>query len=350
MIDLDALVEDWGGFEELVKDIHEDGNVSVQRGVTLVGKSGATREIDVLIRHQSGPYSYLTLVECKHWRSRVKREQIDVLHSSMMDLNASKGILFTTRGFQNGARTYAQSKGIEIFVLRDLTNEEWGKPGRVIDLILQIVSKTIMEIRVVQASSISLSPDEIATGVQLDVDFGSKNGRNRIVSSQRDRYLTIEEYLTAASEHAVKEFNKAPFAINGGAECTQYCSLTVNMPFGEDPLEIEAGGKMVSIDRIEMEVGIRVEQSQLQIDRARHYLYALAVEDCIRSSVQAVSRASKDGALTRTHLSRDASSDGEGIVENGSIVSVATNGFFDPGELDGLTRVDCGPLESFSQP
>lgn len=345
---LNSLVEDWGGFEDLVKDIHEDGNVSVERGVTLVGKSGATREIDVLIRHQSGTYNYLTLVECKHWRSRVKREQIDVLHSSMMDLNASKGILFTTRGFQKGARAYARSMGIEIFVLRDLTDEEWGKPGRVIDLILQIVSKTIMEVRVVHASSFSLSPDEIASGVQLSVDFGSNNCENRIVSSHKVRYSTIEDYLTAAAEHAVKEFNKAPFTINGGAECTRYASMTVKMPFDEGPLEVETGGRVLSIDRIELEVGIRIEQSSMLIDRAKHYLYALAVEDCIRDRVQAVSRASKDGVLARKQLYRNSSSSGEGVLENGSIVSVATTGFFDPKELDGLTKVDCGPLESFS--
>ena len=85
------VVEDWGGFEELITDLHQDGEFDVQRDVTLIGVSGASRQIDVLIKHKQGPYEYLTLVECKYWKKKVERANIDILYAGMQDLNAAKG-------------------------------------------------------------------------------------------------------------------------------------------------------------------------------------------------------------------------------------------------------------------
>lgn len=132
------VVKDWNGFEKFIAHLHEGSEVTVEHNKTLMGNSGATRQIDVVITHRKGPYEYLTLVECKYWRNRVKREQIDVLWASLQDLNAAKGVLFTTKGFQAGAEIYAESKGITIFVIRELSDEEWGRPGRLIDFVFQI--------------------------------------------------------------------------------------------------------------------------------------------------------------------------------------------------------------------
>lgn len=40
------------------------------------------------------------------------------------DLNASKGVIFITVGYEAGAEKYAKSKNIDIFVIKDLTQEE----------------------------------------------------------------------------------------------------------------------------------------------------------------------------------------------------------------------------------
>jgi hypothetical protein len=50
------LVTDWGGFEKPVAELHEAGEVTVQHNVTMTGRSGALRQIDVLIRHKQGLY------------------------------------------------------------------------------------------------------------------------------------------------------------------------------------------------------------------------------------------------------------------------------------------------------
>jgi hypothetical protein len=63
---LSDLVTDWGGFELLIAKFHETGGVTVQHNATSIGKSGAPRQTDVLVRHKVGLYEHLIVVECKY--------------------------------------------------------------------------------------------------------------------------------------------------------------------------------------------------------------------------------------------------------------------------------------------
>jgi len=61
------LVTDWGGFEQLVAKLHETGQVTVEHNVVLPGRSGAPRQIDVLIRHKQGLYEHLVRAIAESW-------------------------------------------------------------------------------------------------------------------------------------------------------------------------------------------------------------------------------------------------------------------------------------------
>ncbi len=137
------IVEDWGGFEKLVAKLHETGTVTVEHNVTLTGQSGAPRQIDVLVRHTEGLYEHLILVECKHWKSNVKRIQIDALATAVRDLKASKGVIFTTKGFQSGAVRMAEAVGVDLIKVRGFTDTEWGSPGRHVDFNIQYFQRSI---------------------------------------------------------------------------------------------------------------------------------------------------------------------------------------------------------------
>lgn len=63
---IEDLISDWGGFEKLIAELHQTGEVSVQHDVTLPGRSGAPRQIDVLVRHKQGLYEHQIVVECKY--------------------------------------------------------------------------------------------------------------------------------------------------------------------------------------------------------------------------------------------------------------------------------------------
>lgn len=60
----------------------------------------------------------------------LSRDRVDILIAAIDDLGAKGGVIFTTKGYEAGAEAFAKSKGIELFVVRDLTDAEWGLPGR----------------------------------------------------------------------------------------------------------------------------------------------------------------------------------------------------------------------------
>lgn len=135
---IDQLV-DWRKFEKFVGRLFsDDPNVVVEHDVTEAGKSGASRQIDVKLTHKVGDITYVTIIECKRWKDKVDRQRIDVLAATLEDLRASKGVLFTTSGFEEGAEVYARDRGIELFVVRDLRDEEWGLPGRLVSFWWQL--------------------------------------------------------------------------------------------------------------------------------------------------------------------------------------------------------------------
>lgn len=357
------VVSDWGGFEEFVKEIHEGEDVTVERDVTLTGLSGAPRQIDVHVTHSKGPYKYSTLIECKHWKNKVKRQQVENMYASMEDLGASKGVIFTTLGYQSGAETYAKAKNIDIYVIRDLSPEEWGKPGRLIEFYIQISSKTILSIdcqNTMVAKTVG-SNDEYKSEISLN--FGAKDKslqeikslnqntgelevfsavENQIVSSHKEKGSTIEEYLEVAASHGQKSIDEKSFLINDGEDCTRYFQVNIEMPFKDkgEMLMVISKGQLVYIPKIVVKVGIKIHQFKFSHDRGSNLLYALAVEDCISSNIFAVSKGKNRETTNWLPLSRDGSPEKDDSLVNGSIIKVTTSGFFDPSEMAGLKEVE----------
>jgi hypothetical protein len=135
---LEKLI-DWKEFELFVALIYsESDEITVQHDLTLIGKSKAKRQIDVYVTQKNKLHTYTTIIECKRWKKPVTRQVIDVLFASVEDLNASKGVIFTTKGYEEGAIDYAKSKNIDIFVVRDIREDEFGNLGKTFSLYLQM--------------------------------------------------------------------------------------------------------------------------------------------------------------------------------------------------------------------
>lgn len=111
-------------FERLVKDwILKQGGELTSLEVThdvKVEAHDSTYQIDVLAKFQAlGGADFIVLIECKKYRSAVKRELVQVLHDKVISIGAHKGILFATTGFQSGAIKYAKSHGIALVSIID---------------------------------------------------------------------------------------------------------------------------------------------------------------------------------------------------------------------------------------
>lgn len=160
---IDRLI-DWKDFERFVHDLYvEDDQLHVEHDVTVIGKSGAKRQIDVRFIHHVKDHTYTTVIECKRWKEPVTRERIDVLAATSEDTGAAKGVMFTTTGYEAGAQQYAAAKNIDLFLVRDLTDREWGLPGRVIWIYLQIYAAEIHDLAVPEAQVLATVPDPPAS-------------------------------------------------------------------------------------------------------------------------------------------------------------------------------------------
>lgn len=76
-------------------------------------------EIDVTARFQALGVNFLVLIECKHHKRKIERQDVQVLQARLQSLGAQKGMIFSTAGFQAGAIQYAEKHGIALCYLVD---------------------------------------------------------------------------------------------------------------------------------------------------------------------------------------------------------------------------------------
>ncbi|MGM0302934.1 hypothetical protein IGI66_002584 [Enterococcus sp. AZ048] len=109
---LDVLAEQTKNLENLI--IEHDKIVEAFDG---------NYQIDGYIEFSLMGVSYKTLVECKHYKSAISREKVQILHSKINSIGAHKGILISTSNFQSGAIDYAKKHGIALVQLTDAMSD-----------------------------------------------------------------------------------------------------------------------------------------------------------------------------------------------------------------------------------
>jgi len=85
--------------------------------------SDGNYQIDGYIEFNVMGVTYKTLVECKHYRSSIEREKVQVLYDKLRACGAQKGILVSSSNFQSGAITYATQHGIALIQLTEAGNQ-----------------------------------------------------------------------------------------------------------------------------------------------------------------------------------------------------------------------------------
>jgi restriction system protein len=71
-------------------------------------------EIDVKATFEEFGATFVVLAECKHHKSPIKREAVQVLYDRLRSTGSHKGIVFATTSFQRGAIEYATTHGIAL--------------------------------------------------------------------------------------------------------------------------------------------------------------------------------------------------------------------------------------------
>ncbi|OYZ21765.1 MAG: hypothetical protein B7Y39_08665 [Bdellovibrio sp. 28-41-41] len=334
------FVKDWGGFEKLISDMNNTGEVKAEHNVTLRGLSGATRQIDVLITHKEGLFEHKILGECKFWKEKVQRSDVDVMASAMGDLAASKGVFFTTKGYQEGAEIFAKSKNIDLFMVRDLTDEEWGSPGRRLQFCLQIVNRGTPKLILdnpLQAAIIDQNLfDRHKAHVHLELSHDRAKCSKTKVMTGDGKETTLEEIIESVSLKALSKILPKEAVFEGGREKTYYLTKTIQYRHPVS-MEIVLPGVRILLPELKFDLPIRIAQSDIKIDRMEPYNYALAVESCVAKKTYIGSKKRTENEAQIIEITPKETENMDSPIEpfkNGSIVRVIHKAWINPTEFE----------------
>ncbi len=114
-------------YEKLVAEILQgmlefDGleNLRVEHDVTITGKSGASHQIDVFWEFKAAGTIYRTCVECKRYKSSVKKSHVASFAEVLRDIGNANGIIATTNSFQKSAKLLAKENNIRLVLVNHL--------------------------------------------------------------------------------------------------------------------------------------------------------------------------------------------------------------------------------------
>src|SRR5436190_8121731 len=118
---------DWKKFEELAATIQSDlaPDAKVTPNAKLPGKSGALRQVDILIEQRTGQYELRIIVDCKDYKNPVDIKDVETFLGLLSDVGAHKGAMIAANGFTTAAKERAASAGVDLFRLLDTRNQKW---------------------------------------------------------------------------------------------------------------------------------------------------------------------------------------------------------------------------------
>lgn len=115
-------------FEEQVKWLYDllsaqEGYTSVEGPKVKIPSPDGEREFDVVLKVKACGIEFLTVIECRDYKSRLDVTHIDGFQSKIEDVNASKGIIISRNGFTGTAIKKAKRFGVKIYTFSSIVKK-----------------------------------------------------------------------------------------------------------------------------------------------------------------------------------------------------------------------------------
>ncbi|WP_430409275.1 restriction endonuclease [Kordia sp.] len=177
-------------------------NVILQHDIKIKGKTG-THQIDVYWKYRQFGELIRVAIECKRYASNITIGHVRSFKSVIEDINCSKGIIVTTKGFQKGAIEYAKNNNISLKVIRKPNTEELLGIPENLNITINITPRKVKSI------SVDLDRDWCITNVDgIADDYSETIGRLNTSMVLIDKYGNkIANFLDLENQLPVK---KAP--------------------------------------------------------------------------------------------------------------------------------------------
>lgn len=319
---------DWKEFELFVADLYKSSEeLQVRHNVTETGKSGALRQIDVLVIQKTKLHTLKTIIECKRWKQKVDRQVIDVLAASIKDLGANKGVIFTTVGYEEGAVQYAKSENIDVLVVREIKDDEWGKPGRHISFYIQYYNATwngfkFGDARFRAPSGLPMKqPPDLVVGFTKDQTFPEHLD---LYTSENMKGINLVKLLIDTRNYVLDLWSRSfgllePTSENPVLLFDMHIKLDLTTyPFKF--LRHEDG--YISFNSIDVVSRQSISQTKFEFDKASSSDIALVVENYITNQRNYASKDKKTGEVKLSNPIVPSDISDDKILKNGSIMKV----------------------------
>ncbi len=166
--------------------------IDVQHNVVIKGKT-AKHQIDVYWKFKLNDVVYETIVQAKDWGQKVDQGKLLQFKSVIEDIPGSpKGIFVTRKGYQSGAKTYAEAHGIVLYELREPQGSDFDGKIKEIHIKLHLLTPMIDDVKPIpdvdwvqyEKKRLGLENQEIRISIEDDADkiFFEDSSGNNIVS------------------------------------------------------------------------------------------------------------------------------------------------------------------------
>jgi len=97
----------------------------ITHNAKLLGKSGAQRQIDVLVEDRIGQYDIRIVIDCKDYKTPVDIKGVEECAGLFEDVSAQRGVIVCPAGFTKAAKSLAQLKQIDLYSPVDTDPHKW---------------------------------------------------------------------------------------------------------------------------------------------------------------------------------------------------------------------------------
>ncbi len=118
-------------YEQFTQEVYQQlsahqytGFNRVRHNIKLKGRSGCEHQIDVYWEYKKDGITHRVAIECKNYKKRVPKEKVCAFYGTLVDLDDVKGIMVSKKGFQKGAKQFAEHYRISLKELREPEGEE----------------------------------------------------------------------------------------------------------------------------------------------------------------------------------------------------------------------------------
>jgi hypothetical protein len=169
----------WKEFESLIADIHRQlaPDANVRHNHKVMGLSGRERQLDVTISKHIGVYPIFVAIECKQHKRPIGLKEVEAFVPKLRDVRASLGIIISSSGFDDGAKSIANQNNILLLSFREATQADWN------ELIGEQAWLTIIQFDNIEIKEVSAKLTETAATLSIPSNVKVYDGAGTFINS-----------------------------------------------------------------------------------------------------------------------------------------------------------------------